>query len=209
MGLRQAKKDEMQRRLYETAVGLFRVQGFEGTRVRDIVERAGVSEATFFNYFPTKDAILQKSAAVTKDLYGEFLGHLVARTGESAVHRLRELTRGMAAVCEADRTFLATVVGRTSLLAGSEGAEKAKDLENFDLLAALFEQGMSAGEISRDIDPMQLAEIFVAVHSLTITNWATDWWGIEQRLEDRMLHALDVVLGGCRTAPPGIDALDP
>lgn len=208
MGLRQAKKDEMHQRLYESAVELFRERGFEGTRVRDIVERVGVSEATFFNYFPTKEAILQKSAATTKHLYGEFLGHLIKRDEEPATFRLRELTRGMAAVCQADQPFLATVVGRTTLLSGSEGEEKTKDLENFDLLADLFAQGMDSGEINRGFEPLQLAEVFVAIQTLTITNWATGWWQQTQPLEARMLAALEVLFSGCTTSKSSSGAHD-
>jgi hypothetical protein len=104
----------------------------------------------------------------------------------------------MAWACAGDREFLSTVVTRTTLLTGSEGAEKVKDLANFDLLAAIFDQGVQRTEIRPRPTPMQLAEIFVAIQSLTITNWAIGWWGEEGTLEDRMLTALDVMLTGCR-----------
>ena len=103
MGLRQAKKDELRRRLYETTVESFRERGFAGTRIKDIIDRVGVSEATFFNYFPTKEAVLQQSSAETKRWYGVFLQHLAARDDEPVAERLRELTRVIASVCAADR----------------------------------------------------------------------------------------------------------
>ena len=197
MGLRQAKKDELRRRLYETTVDSFRVRGFAATRVKDVIDRVGVSEATFFNYFPTKEAVLQQSAAETKQWYGVFLQHLAARSDEPLAERLRELTRVMASVCAADREFLATVLTRTSLFTDRTGTDKEKDLENFDHLAALFAQGQQRGEIDLRHDPLQLAEIFIAIQTLTITNWATHWWGDDGDLEPRMLTALDVMLGGC------------
>jgi hypothetical protein len=43
-----------------------------------------------------------------------------------------------------------------------------------------------------------LAELFIAVHSLTITNWATQYWGDNGELEPRLARALDVLLLGCR-----------
>ena len=200
MGLRQAKKDELRRRLYETTVESFRERGFAGTRIKDIIDRVGVSEATFFNYFPTKEAVLQQSSAETKRWYGMFLQHLAARDDEPVAERLRELTRVMASVCAADREFLAMVLSRTSLFSDPTGADREKDLENFDHLAALIAQGQERGEIGGGHDTLQLAEIFIAIQTLTITNWVTHWWGDIGDLEPRMLAALDVMLAGCTTA---------
>jgi AcrR family transcriptional regulator len=197
VGLRQAKKDDLRHRLYETTVQLFRERGFAATRVRDVIEQVGVSEATFFNYFPTKEAVLQHSAAQTKELYGVFLRHLAARADEPTADRLRELVGVMASVCAADREFLATVVSRTSLFSDPAGIDKDKDMENFELLATLFDQGQHRGEIRAHHNTLQLAEIFIAVQTLTITNWVTGWWGQIGDLEPRLQAALDVMLDGC------------
>lgn len=199
MGLRQDKKDQTRQRLYETSIDLFRERGFEATRVKDVIDRVGVSEATFYNYFPTKDAVLRHSAAQSKQFYGVFLQHLTARADEPAVDRLRELVRVMASVVVADRQFMANVVSRTSLFWDATGTEKDTDLENFELLAQLFRQGQRTDEISSGHDCMQLAEIFIAIETLTITNWLTGWWGDIGDLEPRMLTAFDVMMTGCRT----------
>jgi AcrR family transcriptional regulator len=203
VGLRQDKKDELRRRLYETTIDSFRERGFVATRIKDVIERVGVSEATFFNYFPTKEAVLQQSAAETKQWYGVFLQHLAARGDEPITERLRELARVMAAVCAADREFLATVLTRTSLFSDPTGADRDTDLENFGHLAGLFAQGQQRGEIDPSCDTLQLAEIFIAIQTLTITNWVTHWWGDVGDLEPRMLAALDVMLAGCHATATG------
>jgi len=56
--LRQEKKAEQRRAILNAAAVLFRKRAYEETRVRDIVERLRISEVTFFNYFPTKDALI-------------------------------------------------------------------------------------------------------------------------------------------------------
>ncbi len=56
--LRTHMKEEIQTRLYETALELFRRQGYENTTVEQITTHAGTAKGTFFNYFPTKDAVL-------------------------------------------------------------------------------------------------------------------------------------------------------
>jgi AcrR family transcriptional regulator len=198
MGLREDKKAALRDRLHETASAMFRERGFDGTRIRDVIDEVGVSEATFFNYFPTKEALLHHSARQTKDFYGIFLVHLLARADEPAIDRLRELSRAMGAVCAADRDLMATVLRRTSLFTGASGDDEATDKENYARLAELFRQGQARGEIGGAHDPTQLAELFIAVHTLTITNWATRYCGDSGELEPRLASALDVLLLGCR-----------
>jgi len=198
MGLREDKKAALRDRLHETASAMFRERGFDGTRIRDVIDEVGVSEATFFNYFPTKEALLHHSARQTKDFYGIFLVHLLARADEPAIDRLRELSRTIGAVCAADRELMATVLRRTSLFTGATGEDEATDKENYARLADLYRQGQARGEIGSAHDPTQLAELFIAVHSLTITNWATRYWGDTGELEPRLERALDVLLLGCR-----------
>jgi AcrR family transcriptional regulator len=200
MGLREQKKQQMRQRLYESAAARFREHGFEATRVKDITERAQVSEATFFNYFPTKESVLLDSELEIKALYAEFLRQLLARSSEPVVARLRELVSVLGQVFAADREFMVAVVGRTGVFYGSTGRAKEMDLENFGLLADLFVQGQASGEIGARHDPMQLAEILSATFMLTITNWMTDWWGDVGGLEPRLMPAVEVFLGGCRAA---------
>lgn len=198
MGLRERKKQQMRRRLYETALDLFRRRGYEQARVIDVVEAAEVSEATFYNYFPTKDAVLHAAAAEIKELYGEVLSALVARRGEPALERVRELVRLIGEAFISDRDLTSSLLGHTPLFFGSTGEGADLDRRNYALLAELFCQGQKAGEVEPSVDPVQLAEILTAAFMLTITNWVTDWWGGDNDLEPRLMTAVDVVLNGCR-----------
>ncbi|WP_216903000.1 TetR family transcriptional regulator [Nocardia alni] len=45
-------------RLQEAAIELFAEQGFDRTTVAEIAERAGLTERTFFNHFPSKREVL-------------------------------------------------------------------------------------------------------------------------------------------------------
>jgi AcrR family transcriptional regulator len=58
IGLRQRKKDETRRRISEVAVGMFAERGFDRVRVAEIARGAEVSEATVYNYFPTKEDLV-------------------------------------------------------------------------------------------------------------------------------------------------------
>jgi AcrR family transcriptional regulator len=57
-GKRETQRLETKDRLQRSAVDLFRRDGFEATSVAQIAAGAGVTERTFFRYFPLKEAVL-------------------------------------------------------------------------------------------------------------------------------------------------------
>src|SRR2546423_15574178 len=91
MGLREQKKAEVRRELFDAARTSFRERGYEATRIRDVVDSIGVSEATFYNYFPTKVSVLQALADENKQLYAALLRHELANETAPMEKRVREL----------------------------------------------------------------------------------------------------------------------
>lgn len=57
-GKREAQRLQTKERLQQSALDLFRKDGFGPTTVTQIAEAAGVTERTFFRYFPSKEAVL-------------------------------------------------------------------------------------------------------------------------------------------------------
>jgi AcrR family transcriptional regulator len=57
-GRRAARKQATQAALRRAAVELIAERGYEATSTDEIARAAGVSARTFFNYFPTKDAVV-------------------------------------------------------------------------------------------------------------------------------------------------------
>jgi AcrR family transcriptional regulator len=57
-GLRERKRIKTLATIQAEALRLFRSNGYEATTVVEIAEAAGVSESTFFRYFPTKEDVV-------------------------------------------------------------------------------------------------------------------------------------------------------
>lgn len=53
------KRDRTRRQLLDAAVKVFAERGFEAGSIQEIAAVAGVANGTFYNYFPTKEAILE------------------------------------------------------------------------------------------------------------------------------------------------------
>jgi AcrR family transcriptional regulator len=198
VGLREEKKERLRHEILEAALALFRVRGYENTRVQDIVERVGISEGTFFNYFPTKDALLHDFALVQVDLYRGALKHELEAAEVPVPDRVRELMKAAALAIAAEREFQAVVYTRSDLFNAS-GLLRQKTHLMYEQLAELFRLGQERGEISDDIDPMQLAEVMTGIYHLTTLNWLTGWWESDTGdLDARLGRAIDVFLDGCR-----------
>lgn len=59
---RNEKKQQTREKILHTAVDLFRRNGFDSTTVQEITEAAQIAKGTFFNYFPTKESLMQTLA---------------------------------------------------------------------------------------------------------------------------------------------------
>jgi len=196
--LRERKKRLLRQQIADAALALFREKGYERTRVQDVIAAVGVSEGTFFNYFPTKDSILRHFVFEYLERYEEVLEGTLRDPARSVPDRLADLTRLVAATVTEDRAFMTVVV---PALFSARGRVKTRELEAYERLAGLFEAGQARGEIDGRHDPLQLAEILTGVYHLTVLNWLLGWWGEESNgsLEERLLAALDVLLLGVTT----------
>jgi AcrR family transcriptional regulator len=197
VGLREEKKQRQRREIVETALALFRERGYDQTRVSDIVERVGISDATFFNYFPSKDLVLDELALAQVELFSETLRYQLGRDDTSVPDRIRETMTVSATAIAADREFQTVLYTRSNLF-HSSGVLRERTHEMYRLLSALFEAGQRRQEIRADAEPMQLAEILIAVYHLTTINWLIRWWGGRRGLPRRLADAIDVFLDGCR-----------
>ena len=57
-GRRQQHREDVVRRTRLAARELFAVQGYADTTVREIAQRAGINEHTFYRFFPAKEDIV-------------------------------------------------------------------------------------------------------------------------------------------------------
>jgi AcrR family transcriptional regulator len=112
--LRERKKQRTRQLIADTARALFAQRGFASVTVAEVARAAEVSEATVFNYFPTKEDLLYSGleafeeellSAIRErapgesvlDAFARFVlrprGLLAAPPGDEAVERLVALTR--------------------------------------------------------------------------------------------------------------------
>jgi AcrR family transcriptional regulator len=184
----------------QAALELFRERGYDETRVRDIAERVGISDATFFNYFAAKDLVLDELALAQVELFRETITYELGVIDRSVPDRILEMMQVGATVIAQDREFQTVLYTRSNLF-HSSGVLKQRTYDMYRVLAALFELGQQRAEIDRTRSPMQLAELLIAIYHFTTINWLIGWWDAHGEGEDlvtRIDAAIGVFLDGCR-----------
>ena len=196
MGLREEKKQATRSAIVDACLTMFRERGFDDTRVHDVTSRLRISEGTFFNYFPTKQSVLEE-AGVT--LIDQTIAALQAQaTSDVTVpERLLASAHAFAATFAHDRVFAELLAAHTTFFAAVRTDRLARV---HALLTDLFGEGQAAGDIRSDIAAPQLANAFLAVTTSMVQGWVLEEGG--ESLEKRLVDAASVIVSGCATTRP-------
>lgn len=62
LNLSTTKRERTRAQLIDAATRVFAARGFEAASIQEIAAVAGVANGTFYNYFPTKEAVLEAAA---------------------------------------------------------------------------------------------------------------------------------------------------
>ena len=161
-GLRERRKAQTRQRIADTALRLFTEHGFDQVTVAEVAREAEVSEATLFNYFPTKEDLVYSRM-------GDYEARLVDAIrnrdpGTSALAALTEMLlrpqpdRLLAQDSERLATMAHMVTASPALLARERQVFSAATAE----LAALLAEQTQAD--SGDITPWVVANALIGVH---------------------------------------------
>ena len=153
---RERKKQETRQRLLECAWRLFQGHGYDDTTVEEITDAADVAKGTFFNYFQTKEALLDELALWRIDLLGS---HVLAADDvpEGAVARIKRMVRAMAAEFSPERELPQHLfIARISAPIRRESAHRLGSI-----MHDLVQQGQASGEIRADVDAGLIARLLI------------------------------------------------
>jgi AcrR family transcriptional regulator len=167
-GLRERKKERTRALIAETARRLFVERGFEAVSVQEIARGAEVSEATVYNYFPTKeDLVYHKLEAFEEELLAAVRDRPEGESIAAAFARFISTPRGLLASRDPDE--VERLAGISRMIAESP-ALLARERQIFDAytdsLAALIAEEMGAPADSTE--PWVVANALLGVHRATV-----------------------------------------
>ena len=161
-----AKGVARRQEILDRAIEVFADKGAEGTSLRAIAEKIGVSHAALLHYFGSREELLVE----------------VLREGErrrSDPRAKREVVGMMVRAAERNVTIPGFVALYTTLLAGSLEADKEYSREFFSArfarirgeLAELIRSGQEQGTIRGGIEPAAMAALVIAASDGLQIQW--------------------------------------
>jgi len=190
---RERKKQETRQKLLESAWQLCQEKGYERTTVEDITDAADVAKGTFFNYFETREAMLNEMALWRIALLRNRVFN-AADLPASAIARIKLLLQAMA-------TEFPTLGGIAWHLP-SHRHEGAHRLDG--IMQELVQQGQTRGEIRAGVDAWLVARLLMtcffyhAIHSCPSEDTGRDALRPNKSftLEAQIAESVDTLLDG-------------
>ena len=195
-GLRERKKAKLRQQIIDTSIRLFRKQGYENTRIEDIVQILEISQPTFFRYFPSKDAVLREVGRRGFHCIKEHLETELSSEATTA-EKLRRMYEAMAREVEADRPLWRAVV-----LSGAMDPIRSPEIRRpeevaVSLLRDVLAEGQKRKEITKAFPVAFLAEFMEGLYTTVVRRWAGGLSG-PQNLIERVHSAVEFFLAGAR-----------
>jgi AcrR family transcriptional regulator len=185
MDLRQRRKIETTRLIHEAAVALAREQGVAAVTIEAICAAAGISQRTFFNYFPFKEAVfvfpppalppdaVARFAASTGDLVADLSDLLVAQAAHINPYRwvgpvMREIAEAHPRLMPLQIAEFHKFEAEVTLLVAARMGVPETDVNAVALVAAILAAGRTAIDRWRDDDAADLPQLMRESHEALV-----------------------------------------
>ncbi|MHC3003276.1 TetR/AcrR family transcriptional regulator [Gordonia sp. GN26] len=169
---REKNKQQTRDRLVTAARELLGIRGADAT-IEEIAERAEVSRATFFNYFPSKDDLVGALYAELMSVFGRVVDAMLRRP-VSTHDRVVGVFIDFAQSSVADPDYMRVVTGEIERLAtASEGLGERSHLFTAQV-QRLLEPGLEQGDLRTDHPVEFLAQMVAAIYLSTMRYWRID-----------------------------------
>jgi TetR/AcrR family fatty acid metabolism transcriptional regulator len=189
----QRRKEQRAPEILAAAKRLFEAQGVEATSIAVIARDAGVSEATVFKYFSTKQGLVER---VVEDWIAPLATQLETdvRVVAGARARLTLIaSRQLADMARSPQLYVITF--RELRWRDYRDSQLRKLVQRWTRIGVwAIEQGISDGEIRQDVDVTAVRDVFYG--GLEQTGWRTALSGRPLDPELWAKRITDTVLGG-------------
>ncbi|NOZ76847.1 MAG: TetR/AcrR family transcriptional regulator [Euryarchaeota archaeon] len=170
LSLREKKKRETKNRIFEVASRLFKEKGFEKTTVDEITKEAGIAKGTFFNYFPTKVALLGYFAEQKDELIGNLIKEEITKDIPTK-EKIKNVLIHLAKSNEEDKELAKIMVFEYIKNAWKRPSHPTGRGARFaSVMIHLLQEGVEKGDV-RGIDIQDAAENLTAIYFHSLILW--------------------------------------
>jgi AcrR family transcriptional regulator len=165
---RQTQKEATRGRVLAAAKALFDNQGYEGTTIREIARRAGVSVGSVFTTFESKGDILSQVMQDRLDgLYAEF-DRVMPHVRGSTPDRLRTLFAiHFSFESRHTRLFLAHIAAAYDWTLPASAKPMGKTPRLQEIIRECLIKGVAEGDVDPQVEPQEIVDLLLAAYIWT------------------------------------------
>ncbi len=189
---REANKTRCRQQILKASRRLFKEKGYERTMIDDVAEKAEVSKATLYNYFPNKEGLLVGTMEDEIDAFMKYTDSI--KDMESSDERIRKSLKFLIL----DSIAFIGVSRRILFLnacAGSPMYGKANDVKA--VFAVMTEQAKAENVFKKEIPTKDIVDLLMGVYLNAQFQWADIEDISEEQCGERIDRMLDLALSGC------------
>ncbi len=161
---------ETKNKIFTTALMLFTKHGYENVKIDDIARYAGISRATFYAYFKTKDAVIVEQFRKIDEHYTMVFKSLPP--GKSAFDKLLLLGKAVGEYCADICGITVMKVAYISQIGlGKNAIILSKDRVFFSIIREIVQQAKAEGIIPPDMEEEELAEMVARFLRAPVFDW--------------------------------------
>ncbi len=162
--MRKTKEEagETKKKIVESAVELFEINGYQATRIEDVAEKAGLTRGAVYWHFKTKIDLYEYILTMFEKRLDKLIEESAKQTA-SPVARLRWLIVNMITrqeILVGFRQMKMVAISNLKVMKASDilkkRGEKTAD-KYMKVLNQIVTEGIAAGEIRDDVDPVHAA----------------------------------------------------
>jgi AcrR family transcriptional regulator len=198
---------EKRRVILDAAVRVFARRGFNGCRVSDIADEAGVAYGLVYHYFRSKDEVLDTLFLERWNVMLEVIRDL-DETDLTPRDKLATITGFIVDSYRHDPELMKVIIVEVTRAANSFGQTHfAKIREAYELIADVVADAQARGDFKDTVTPQFAALAFYGAIEQVLTGWIFDMLPQgEAEFEQAKVFVVETICGGLEAAPQGVAA---
>jgi Transcriptional regulator len=189
---RESNKIKCRQRILKASRRLFNSKGYEGTMIEDIAEKADISKATFYNYFPNKESLLLGTAEDELSIIQDLLENELKDEPDSD-KKLRAVIEFLVL----DGLPFINLSRRLTYLNSCKDSPLYKvRLGIISIFKQLISEAMSQGKYKENFTVDEIEDVYMSIYLVTQFEWTHISSYSEEFCKEKLNRLMNTVLAG-------------
>lgn len=195
---REANKIRCREQILKAARRLFKEKGYDNTMIEDIADKANVSKATLYNYFPNKESLLVGTMDDQIEATRRYInnsGMNISQTDINKASGYGKIKLALEFLVLDSRQFI-DVSRRIMFLNACEASPMyGKVNEIKDMFRTLTDEAKKEGIFREDIHSIEIVELLMSIYLNSQFQWNDIETLTDEQCRKRIERMLELTLG--------------